>query len=138
MPFNYDSRGVKPSTINEPLPAGEYTFEIVKAEEGFTQKGLPMVKLMARVVEGECKGRGIFHNVTFLPNDSPGAGIAIHFLKSIGEPWEEAENLDIDCTRWVGRQFVGNVIQEPYKKPDGSQIMTSKIKGVEPVQGIPF
>jgi hypothetical protein len=120
-----------------PIPEGDYTVEITKVEEKFSSKGNPMVAMTCQVKDPTNVGANIFHNVTFLQAGSPGAGIAIHFLKCIDEPHEELESLDVEPQRWVGKQFKAHVIQDTYKKQDGSTTVNNKIKGVEASE-IPF
>lgn len=137
--IRYDSRGIKPSTGGfDPIPEGDYVLEITEVEETESRKGNPMVKVTQIVSEGQYKGKIIWNQITLLPKGEPGAGIALHFLKSIGEPWEEKENLDIDPERWKGKRFKAHVIQDTYTKPDGSKITNNKIKGIEPLDEIPF
>lgn len=139
--IRYDSRGVKPSQFSDPVPAGNYILQIIKTEEKMTSKGLPMIKMTCTVqAPSEFSGAAVFHNVTIIPKGEPGAGIAIHFLKTIGQPFEEDEALEINPEAWVYGTFLARIIQEPYTKPDGTRIITNKIKGVDvvPEGGIPF
>lgn len=129
--FPYNSQGVKPSNISGPVPEGEYVLSIVSVEEAQSKRGYPMVKCVCRVEEGEHVGAQIYHYVTFLPSGAPGAGIAIHFLKCLGEPWEEMESLNVDPDHWIGKKLKAFVIQETYKKPDGSESKSNKISGVD-------
>ena len=138
MSFTYDSRGVQPSSFEGPIPEGEYEVTIKSAEPSQSKRGDPMVKIQCVVSHGPHKGAFLYHYVTFLPAGSPGAGIAMHFLKSIGEPYEELESLEINPDNWIDKGFSARVIQEEYKRPDGSSVMTNKIKGIEPSGEIPF
>lgn len=148
MSFNYDSTGVvvdeKGSFEKKLLPKGSYDLEIVEFTskagksypcEGTTKNGDPKVDLLAEVTtEGEFKGERLFHSVTFMGKDKPGAGMSVHFLKTIGQPWEG--KLDVDPTQWVGAKFRGYVIQDEYNGKKGN-----KIKGIEPIaksEGLPF
>ena len=129
--FSYDSRGVKPSTFNDPVPNGEYVLQITKAEEAQSRNGSPMVKLTCTVDSpDEYAGAVIFHYVTFLEKGSSGAGIALHFLKCIGEPYEEGD-LEVNPKRWESKKFKAKVVQEPYSTPDGKKGVSNKIRGVD-------
>jgi hypothetical protein len=69
-----------------------------------------------------------------MPKDKPGAGMSVHFLKTIGQPYEGQVN--IDSTQWVGSEFRGYVIQDEYQGKKGN-----KIKGIEPIDdkdALPF
>ena len=134
------------------LPKGNYDFEIVEfvskagdtyPKEGTTKNGDPKVDILCQVTTpGEFEGERVFHSVTFLPikgadgKPTPGAGMAIHFLKTINQPWEG--EFDVDTSAWVGEKFRGYVIQDEY---NGRK--SNKIKGIEPINapaesGLPF
>ena len=55
--------------------------------------------------------------------------MAIHFLKTIGQPFEGA--IKVDPAAWVGERFRGYVIQDEF---NGKK--SNKIKGIEPL-GVP-
>jgi hypothetical protein len=84
-----------------------------------------MVNILCTVINNEeFNGERVFHTVTFLPKDSPGAGMSVHFLKSIGQPWEG--NVKVDATQWVGAEFAGYVVEDEYKGKKKNKI--SEIK----------
>jgi hypothetical protein len=145
--FPYDATGYvddqKKGFEKKLLPKGNYNFEIVEfiakdgrvyPLEGKTKDGkFAKVDVLCEVTtEGEFKGERLFHSVTFKPikqedgTPTPGAGMAIHFLKTIGQPWEN--KFSIDPTQWVGAEFKGYVIQDEYLGKKGN-----KIKQVEPI-----
>jgi hypothetical protein len=96
-------------------------------KEGKTKNGDPKVDFLAEVTtEGEFKGERVFHSVTFLPKDKPGAGMSVHFLKTIDQPHEG--KFEVTPENWVGQEFRGYVIQDEY---NGRK--SNKIKGVEPI-----
>lgn len=123
MPGSFKSRGVKPQQGGkwEPIPKGRYLVRIMNAEQGVSKAGNDKVTISVKVLENidaniaPQKGRDIkFHTITFLSPDEngvapKGAGMAIHFLKCIGEPWQEAENLEWDEGRWLGKRFIAEV-----------------------------
>lgn len=137
--FTYDSTGIKvdekQSFEKKLMPKGMYDFEIVEFMsksgnqyplEGTTKNGDPKVDFLAEVTtEGEFKGERVFHSVSFLKKESPGAGMAIHFLKTIDQPHEG--KFSVNPSDWVGQEFRGYVIQDEY---NGRK--SNKIKGVEP------
>lgn len=118
------------------MPKGTYEFEIIQflskagkeyPSEGLTKNGDPKVDLLVEVTTpGEFEGERLFHSVSFMPKDKPGAGMAVHFLKTIGQPWEG--KLVIDPSQWVGQAFKGYVIEDEYQ---GRK--SNKIKSVEPI-----
>lgn len=132
MPFGYNSTGVKPSQFSDPVPDGEYILQILKTEEQESRSGNPMVKVTCSVDSpANFAGAVMFHYVTFIGKGLPGAGIALHFLKSIGEPHEESDSLEVDPKKWEMKKFKAKVIQEPYSTPDGKKGVSNKIKGVD-------
>ena len=98
--FKYDSTGVKESGDFSPMPEGEYLLRIKGTEEKINKNGDPMVNVTLVVEEGEYKGRKIWHNVSFPKKDSPGAGMAKHWLHAIGQPYEGKVN--VDPSEWAG------------------------------------
>jgi hypothetical protein len=112
MRFAYDASNVHPSGGNMPIPRGKYLLKIESVVEKRSRNGDPMVVVDFRVTDSKYSGRKIrFHHVTFLPPEAKGAGMAIHFLKSIGEPFEGA--IAIESARWIGKTLYGLVEQEP-------------------------
>jgi hypothetical protein len=102
--FNYDSTGVNVTGGYTPAPEGVYWLKIVAATEKMSKSGNNMVSCKCEIDEpGEWLGNIVFHNVTFLPKERKGAGMAIQFLKHIGEPWEGEFIVDADA--WRGKRF---------------------------------
>ena len=127
--FNFNAAGIEPSGgIYSAIPKGEYVLQIVDTIEKQSKNGNPQVVVTYKVHEGQYKGRRIsFQHVTFLPKDSTGAGMAIHFLKSISEPWEG--NFEVDHMRWRGKLVKALVIEEEYNSN-----INNKVKGIEPME----
>src|SRR5580692_11369909 len=125
--FDYDATGIEPSSQGQTklLPKAWYTFEVIEYTtndgsksyplEGYTKENkYPKVDLLVQVVDpGEFEGQRVFHTVTFMPKDKDGAGMAIHFLKTIGQPYEG--KLKRDSGAGVGEQFMGYAIEDEYK-----------------------
>lgn len=112
MSFDYDGTGVKPQQAGEYelIPEGWYLMKVDQIESvGQTkEKKDPLVTVNLKIEGGEYKGRTIkYHNVAFLPRKEAGAGIAIHWLKSIGQPWEG--KFKISPKAWIGGMFYGQV-----------------------------
>lgn len=139
MPRPYDATGIDPTQKSfELLPDGKYTLRIAKAEETESKNRHLMAKLECEVINNQdFNGRKVFHNVTFVPKTEKGAGMAIHFLKTIGQPWEG--QIDIDIPAWEGATFQAKLGRASYTNKAGQLVHKNEIKAVEPVEeGIPF
>lgn len=114
---------------NRPIPAGEYVLRIVDTTESVSKNsGRPQVIVHFRVHDGQYKGRSIkYHRVTFIPEDCDGAGMAVHFLKCIGEPWEN--KYEVNHMHWRGKLLKAKVIEEEY-----NGYVNNKIVFVNPVE----
>lgn len=129
--FDFDATGIDPDSkgTSKVLPKGWYDFEIVEfvskagdtyPKDGRTKNNDPMVNILCEVINNpEFDGERVFHTVTFLPakgpdgKPTPGAGMSVHFLKCIGQPFEG--KISPDSSQWVGAEFSGYVIQDEYK-----------------------
>ena len=94
----------------QPVPAAVYLLRILEAtdknKDGLpltSKKGNPMVKCKLEIADGEYAGRVIFHWVTFIEPGNPGDGMAIHFLKHIGEEWEG--DFIVEPENWIDKTF---------------------------------
>jgi len=120
MTFDYDATGIQPSDFSL-IPKGWYLVRVDEVvNEGKSSKGNDMVTVHIAVSDGEYKERKImFHNVVFLPKETngkktPGAGMAIHFLKCIGEPHEN--KLQVNTNNWIGKKFNALIDIKPDNK----------------------
>ena len=146
--FDFDATGVvvdeKKSFEKKILPKGSYNFKIIDFLsksgkqypcEGTTKNGDPKVDILVEVTNpGDFKEERLFHSVTFMAKDKPGAGMSVHFLKTIGQPYEG--KVAIDPKAWIGAEFKGYVIEDEYQGKKGN-----KIKSIEPVSkddSLPF
>ena len=131
MPFPYDGTGVKIDQGPKLIPEGDYVLRIIKAEAGVTKKGDNGVAVDFEIADGDFKFEKIrYHYVTFFKDrESKAAGMAIHFLKCIGEPWEGA--FEVDELNWIGKMVLGHVSPEMsnYGKSKGK--IFPKVKWVE-------
>lgn len=146
--FDYDATGIEPSTQGSAklLPKGTYNFEIIEfvanngteyPREGYTkEKNYPKVDFLAEVVDDSTyNGERVFHSVTFMPKDAKGSGMAIHFLKTIGQPYEG--KIQPDSSKWVGQRFTGYVIEDEYNGKKNNKI--SEVRLYEPKKdGLPY
>lgn len=125
--MEFDATGIEPSTGGQSkvLPKGWYDFEIITYTtndgtktypmEGFTKEAkYPKVDLLLQVINNtQYQDVRVFHTVTFMPKEKDGSGMAIHFLKTIGEPYEG--KLDIDSQDWIGKKLQGFAVTDEYK-----------------------
>ena len=64
-----------------------------------------------------------------------GSGMAIHFLKTINQPYEG--KLSANCADWVGEKFTAYVLSEEYNGKMKNKL--GEIKLYEPKQdGVPY
>lgn len=118
------------------LPAGTYDLVITETKDKDkdgndlkSKKGDPMVHVTCEVLNNaEFNGAKVFHNVTFLPKDKPGAGMSSHFLKCINQPYQG--DIDIDPKAWIGEDFKAKIQPREYDKKDGTKAKTNDIKEV--------
>lgn len=116
MKGTFNGEGVDMSGGGVIAPPGAYTLRVKKVydtdKQGnpkVTKNGDPMVSALCEVDDaGPYLGATVFYNVTFMarnPDGSAkkGSGMAVQFLKVIGEPWEGEFEYDTD--RWIGRSF---------------------------------
>ncbi len=136
MSFQFDAAAPTQGGGFTLLPAGTYDLVVIEAKEtnagGMplkSKKGDPMVNVTCEVKNNEeYNGKKVFHNVTFLPKDKPGAGMASHFLKCINQPYEGA--ITVDVPAWVGEDFKAKIGPRTYTKTDGTEGKTNEIKEV--------
>ena len=142
MSFNFDGTGIDPDSkgTNRVLAKGWYDFEIVSfvskagdtyPKEGRTKNNDPMVSILCEVINNaEFEGERVFHTVIFLKPGTPGSGMSIHFLKTIGQAFEG--QFVVDSSQWVGEQFSGYVVQDEYKGKTKNKI--TEIRAISDVQ----
>jgi hypothetical protein len=133
MPHKYNSDGAEMPQDSFVIPEGEYIMRIVKATEGQSKSGDYQVTCNLAVVEGEKKGFKVnYHRVTFLdPKKNPqAAGMSIHFLKTIGQPWQG--EYEINPGFWEGKCFLAYLVLNDYQ---GFKSMKVKwVKALEKAQ----
>lgn len=151
--IDFDATGIEATSQGQQklLPKRWFAFQIIPFVtkdgtkeyplEGTTkEKGYPKVDFLAEVIDDEeFKGERIFHSVTFMPKDKPGAGMAIHFLKTIKQPYEG--KIQADCQAWIGAKFMGYAIEDEYKgkkKNKIGEIMTYQGSALPKGDEIPF
>ena len=140
MPGHYNSDGIKVDNFFNG-PDGEYILKIVNVDAGTTAKGDPKVTVDYEIAEGPMMGIPInFHTITFFRDkENRGSGIAIKFLKSIGQPHEG--EFEWNELNWIGKRLRAMVVMEvqSFGKRAGNSF--PKIKWVEPcvaLEELPF
>lgn len=135
MPIRQNSTGVKINSGPTIFPEGDYVLRIVKAELGVTGKGDDKVTVDFEVAEGDLKLESIgWHVVTFFKDkEHKAAGMAFHFLKCIGEPWEG--DFEVDERNWIGKRLKAHVAMEVATQGKHVGKKFPKIKWVEPLVG---
>ncbi len=117
------------------IPDGEYTLRIIDAKPGTTQAGDDKVTVDYEIVGGDYNLEKIkFHTVVFFKNrESKGAGIAIKFLKTIGEPFEG--QFSWDERNWIGKKLKATIVQEVATQGKHAGKKFPRIQWVNPVEG---
>jgi hypothetical protein len=133
--MRYDGTGVDASggfpIIEKP---GWYPFRIVAVTEGESKNGDYQVTVDAACLDPLWKDYGVRYWVTFLPKENKGAGMALHFLKCIGEPHEG--KIDVDPMAWERKTFMGKVIVSEYEGKKNNKF--SEISPIKDDTGIEF
>ena len=144
--FDFNATGIDADSkgTSKVLPKGWYDLKIVEfvskagdtyPKDGRTKNNDPMVNILCEVFNHpEFAGERVFHTVTFLKAGTPGAGMSVHFLKTIGQPFEGS--FSVDSSKWVGSTFAGYIIQEEYKGKPKNKI--GEIKPLKTAEGLPF
>lgn len=118
--FRYEEKGVEPGNPSNVAPEGVYNLVITSASD--KKDGLPRITKngddyanVALEIDdaNEWLGVKVFHNVTFMKNGADGkprkgAGIALAFLKAIGEPYQIP--FDVIPENWVGKRLRAKLI----------------------------
>lgn len=107
----YDTTGINLGGGFEPVPEGVYTLiirEVADIKDGQpwkTKNGDDYVRVTCEIDDvGEYLGKKVWYGVTIMDDKKrPGAGMAVHFLKTIGEPWDGPVQIDTD--NWIGKTF---------------------------------
>lgn len=131
MGFKYDATGV---SAGEGFPLiekeGWYPFRIVATKEGQSKNGDYQVTVDCACLDPRYKNFSVRHWVTFMPPDAKGAGMAIHFLKCIGELFEG--KLNVDPMSWECKVFMGYCVVNTYEK-DGVKKRNNKLDKISPI-----
>lgn len=133
MEFSWNAGGQEPMDYS-PIKPGKYSVCIIEVKQSRSRNNDPMIEVQCVIDQEESRGRRLWHRVTFIGEGRPGAGIAVHFLKTIGEPFDIHNDFKVKPGNWIGRRFIATIINEKYVNPETREERVSNvIKGVEPV-----
>ena len=131
--FSYDAEGI-PDPDTFVIPDDIYTLRVKDVKMGRSKVkddgtgGYQQANVSLVVDDGERKNFPVnFHYVTFSPKTEKGAGMAIKWLKTIGEPWEG--QFKVSPRNWIGKRLRGFLEAKEYK---GKKNM--KVAWVEPIE----
>ena len=133
MEFSWNAGGQEPMDFS-PMKPGKYKVCIVEVKQQVSRNGDMMIETHCIVDQEEGKGRHLWNRVTFISEGKPGAGIAVHFLKTIGQPFDIHADFKVKPKDWLGKRFLATIINDRYTNPTPlEEKITNKITGVEPV-----
>lgn len=112
-----DQAGEEVSSSFEPLPAGEYDFEVVASEAKVSSNGNKMWKNQYKVLGGDHNNRRVFDNLTLVTSSQQSLGFFFSKMAVLGltrayfatQPTDEQV-----AAAAVGRRFRARVKQEIY------------------------
>lgn len=130
-PFQYDATGIELIKYGGTLvPDAWYDFRVSAVKETKSGKGDFQVWVTCQIINHpDLSGKSIDHCVTFMPPEAKGAGMAMGFLKAIGEPWEG--KIDVEPGDWLGCVFRARTQVETYKNKRGDNTQRSKLAEIE-------
>lgn len=154
MPFDFDATGIpdegQKTFEKKILPKQWFLYEIIdftakdgrryplatKTKDGKFNKVDALVEVKT---PGEFLGERLFHSVTFKPaitdgKPTPGAGMSKHFLKTIGQPYED--NVKVNESDWVGSEFDGYTVPDEYNGRNGNKI--AQVRSPTKDDSLPF
>jgi hypothetical protein len=133
LEFSWNAGGQEPMDFS-PMKPGKYKVCIVEVKPSHSRNGDMMMETHCVVDQEEGRGRHIWNRITFISEGKPGAGIAVHFLKTIGEPFDIHNDFKVNAKNWLGRRFMATIQNETYTNPSTmEQRVNNVIKGIEPV-----
>lgn len=111
MPIVMNFREVEPAGGFKPIPAGTYVFQVVSAElhEPDDPDKYPGFKLQSEVVEGEFKGRKLFHFLSSSPNAASFTLAALLAMGFDAEMLTGEDAVEIDAEDLLGCEFAARI-----------------------------
>ena len=111
--FEYDATDMNKPMDRPIIPPCRLNVIIRSVDKKISKKNNTYYSVKVEVDEGEYLGAKIWGNVTAIPAGEKGAGMFIHWLKSIGEPFEG--KFTVNPNSWIGRRFVADISDEEYE-----------------------
>ena len=131
--YEYDATEVKPMTFS-PVPEGKYYLTIENVDERTTKNGDPMFNIEFSFQDPAYANRKVWNNVTLLPPGKPGAGMAIHFLKCIDQPFEG--KIVVNPANWLGKTLIAKVgIEQDFRGNDRNCVVA--VEHSDPIKDLP-
>lgn len=132
MEWDYEAKEDELQPNYARLPEGEYSFQIDDVEPG-TKKGTdtPQAAVYLKVIDNtQWSGNQLrYHTVTFPPDGEKGRGLALQFLKSIGQTYQG--KFKIKPYDWIGKKLKAYVIIDEYQGVKRNKIKMGTIKPYE-------
>lgn len=110
----YDATGQEPTEIGKypVLPAGTYFLAVKEVGDGWTKNNDPRFDVQFEVInEPSYNGALVWSSYTLIPAGKSGAGIILHFLKCIGQPYQG--QIKINTDNWIGKRISAKIVIEP-------------------------
>lgn len=110
---------------------GPHLAQVIKADPYMSKNGNPATKVDYRIVAGDFEGKEVrYQNVTFLPKTHKWAGMALHFLKQMREPYEG--KFKVTPGDWVGKHiWITLGVEADNKGIDRNTIVNLKAPSIE-------
>jgi hypothetical protein len=118
--IEFDATGIDMNKTYSLMPDGKYRLTIKSVEQSVTKKGYTMFTVVFECEEPDYLGSRVYHNVVVIPKGQKGEGMALSFLKAIGEPWEG--KIQINPNNWLEKSAFAFVTQETYNQKTRNKI----------------
>ena len=134
MPGAYNGEGVNMDTFVL-IPVGEYTLRVIEAVQGLTKNNDDMVTVTFEVVGGDFNLEKVpyYRVIFFADRMKKGAGIALTFLKSIGEPFEG--QFKWNEKNWIGKKLKATIKHEVATQGKSVGKTFAKVAWVDLIEG---
>lgn len=109
----------------EPIPSGDYDFEISQADATQSQNGKTMYKIRAKVESGPHKDRLVFHNFVVSPENPNALAMFFRQMNVLGLNRDFFAGDPSDhqvATELTGRRFRGQVTIKTWQNQDRNEI----------------
>lgn len=113
-------------------PRGIYTLQVSDYAPGKTgpsakNAGAHLTKLTLEIAdEGDCFGKKVWHNLTWIPKGKPGHGILVHFLHALGLPFDGRVNIAATEREMQGKTLRALLEVDTYDKVKDGRTYTNE------------